>query len=97
MVFRKVDILDLDLKLLVAFEAVLTQRSVSGAAEVIGLSQPAMSTCIGKLRKILGDQLFVRTSRGMEPTPLGMDLAGPIRDALALLRQGLNQHRHFES
>ena len=96
MVFRKVDILDLDLKLLVAFEAVLTQRSVSGAAEVIGLSQPAMSTCIGKLRKILGDQLFVRTSRGMEPTPLGMDLAGPIRDALALLRQGLNQHRHFE-
>ena len=96
MVFRKVDILDLDLKLLVAFEAVLTQRSVSGAAEAIGLSQPAMSTCLGKLRRILGDQLFVRTSRGMEPTPLSMDLAAPIRDALALLRQGLNQYRHFE-
>lgn len=96
MVFRNVDIRDLDLKLLVAFEAVLTQRSVSAAAESMGLSQPAMSTCLGRLRKTLGDPLFVRTSRGMEPTPLGMDLAGPIRDALALLRQGLNRNRHFE-
>lgn len=96
MVFRKVDILDLDLKLLVAFEAVLTQRNVTAAAESIGLSQPAMSTCLGKLRKVLNDPLFVRTSRGMEPTPFATELADPIRHALDLIRHTLNRDKHFD-
>ncbi|MFD2272675.1 LysR family transcriptional regulator [Undibacterium arcticum] len=52
------DILHLDLKLLVAFEAMLATRNVTSAADAIGLTQPAMSTCLGKLRKVLGDPLF---------------------------------------
>ncbi|MFC6520973.1 LysR family transcriptional regulator [Undibacterium arcticum] len=51
------DILHLDLKLLVAFEAMLATRNVTSAADAIGLTQPAMSTCLGKLRKVLGDPL----------------------------------------
>ncbi|MGO4395937.1 LysR family transcriptional regulator [Variovorax sp. M-6] len=97
MVFKKTDIADLDLKLLVAFEAVLTQRSVTSAADRIGLSQPAMSTCLGKLRKVLNDPLFVRTSRGMEPTPFATELAEPIRHALHLIRQTLNRDKHFDA
>jgi DNA-binding transcriptional LysR family regulator len=97
MVFKKTDILELDLKLLVAFEAVLTQRNVTAAAESIGLSQPAMSTCLGKLRKVLNDPLFVRTSRGMEPTPFAIELADPIRHALHLIRQTLNRDKHFDA
>lgn len=97
MVFKKIDIADLDLKLLVAFEAVLIQRSVTAAADRIGLSQPAMSTCLGKLRKVLNDPLFVRTSRGMEPTPFAMELAEPIRHALHLIRQTLNHDKHFDA
>jgi DNA-binding transcriptional LysR family regulator len=92
-----VNILDLDLKLLVAFETLLRQRNVTAAADSIGISQPAMSTCLGRLRKVLQDPLFVRTSRGMEPTPFAMELADPIRDALQLLRQTLNRDKHFDA
>lgn len=97
MVFKKSDILDLDLKLLVAFEAVLMQRNVTAAAQSIGLTQPAMSTALGKLRKVFKDPLFVRTSRGMEPTPFAMQLAEPIRHALHLIRQTLNREKTFEA
>src|SRR5690606_33513856 len=89
-------ILDLDLKLLIAYEAMLHTRSVSLAAERIGLSQPAMSTCLGRLRKTMGDALFVRTSRGMEPTPFALELAQPIQDALQLIRQSINHVKHFD-
>lgn len=97
MVFKKSDILDLDLKLLVAFEAVLMQRNVTAAAQSIGLTQPAMSTALGKLRKVFKDPLFVRTSRGMEPTPFAMQLAEPIRHALHLIRQTLNREKTFDA
>ncbi|MFC3106407.1 LysR family transcriptional regulator [Undibacterium arcticum] len=91
------DILHLDLKLLVAFEAMLATRNVTSAADAIGLTQPAMSTCLGKLRKVLGDPLFVRTSRGMEPTPFALELSEPIRNALHLIRQTLNRDKHFDA
>lgn len=90
------DILDLDLKLLIAYEAMLHTRNVSLAAERVGLSQPAMSTCLGKLRKAMGDALFVRTSRGMEPTPFALELAQPIQDALQLIRQSMSHVKHFD-
>lgn len=91
------DILDLDLKLLVVFEAMLAARNVTLAAESIGMTQPAMSTYLGKLRKVMGDPLFVRTSRGMEPTPFAVELSDPIRNALQLLRQTLNRDKHFDA
>lgn len=91
------NILHLDLKLLVAFEALLATRNVTSAAQAISLTQPAMSTCLGKLRKVLGDPLFVRTSRGMEPTPFALELSEPIRHALHLIRQTLNRDKHFDA
>lgn len=91
------DIGDLDLKLLVAFEAMLGTRNVTAAADATGMTQPAMSTALGKLRKALDDPLFVRTSKGMEPTPFALELAEPIRTALHLLRQTLNRDKHFDA
>lgn len=91
------DILNLDLKLLIVFEAMLATHNVTSAASAIGLTQPAMSTSLGKLRRVLGDPLFVRTSRGMEPTPFAMELADPIRHALHLIRQTLNRDKHFDA
>src|SRR5205823_3532118 len=54
-------------------------------------------TALGKLRKLLGDPLFVRTSRGMEPTPYAMELSAPIRDALSLIRRAVMRGAKFEA
>ncbi|MDM0111286.1 LysR family transcriptional regulator [Variovorax sp. J22R133] len=72
------DIRDVDLNLLVAFDAMAEHRSVTRAAEAIGLSQPAMSAAVGRLRLLFNDALFVKTAAGMQPTPRAMELAGPV-------------------
>jgi DNA-binding transcriptional LysR family regulator len=71
-----------DLNLLVVFDAVLHERSVTRAGQKIGLSQPAMSHALNRLRHMLKDQLFVRTPDGMVPTPRAEQLAAPLRRAL---------------
>ncbi|SPP93063.1 conserved protein of unknown function [Bradyrhizobium vignae] len=73
---------NLDLNLLPVFDAVLTERSVVRAAEVLGMSQPAVSHALNRLRHTLKDGLFVRTPAGMVPTPRAERLALPIRKAL---------------
>src|SRR5689334_1650282 len=57
----------IDLNLLVALEALLSERHVTKAADRIGLSQPAMSNALGRLRALFGDELLVRTATGMKP------------------------------
>jgi DNA-binding transcriptional LysR family regulator len=91
-----VNITGIDLNLLIAFESLLDERHVGRAANRVGLSQPAFSNAISRLRVRLGDPLFVRTSRGMLPTPRAEQLAGPIRTALSLLRQTLEAPRSFD-
>ncbi|ENA1891166.1 LysR family transcriptional regulator, partial [Aeromonas salmonicida] len=59
----------LDLNLLLAFDALMTQGSVTRAAEALFISQPAMSHALGRLRTFFGDPLLVRTPQGMLPTP----------------------------
>lgn len=81
----------IDLNLLVALEALLRERHVTRAAERIGLSQPAMSNALGRLRHIFGDELLVRTASGMQPTPRAGELLGQTQQ---LLRQ---IERVFES
>jgi DNA-binding transcriptional LysR family regulator len=78
-----------DLNLLIVFDAVMRERSVTRAGADIGLSQPAVSHALGRLRHLLGDELFVRTPTGMTPTPRAEMLAGPLRDALSDLRLAL--------
>src|SRR5439155_15354797 len=64
-----VNVADLDLNLLRVFDAVLQQRSVTAAAARLGLTQPAVSNALARLRALFGDALFVRTPAGMEATP----------------------------
>src|SRR5258708_5181643 len=72
-----------DLNLLIVFDAVMQERSVTRAGGRIGLSQPAMSHALNRLRYMLKDELFVRTPEGMIPTPRAEMLAQPLRNALS--------------
>ena len=72
----------IDLNLLSALEALLAERSVTRAAVRVGLTQPAMSHALARLRKTLGDPLFVRTSAGLVPTPRCERLAEPLERIL---------------
>jgi DNA-binding transcriptional LysR family regulator len=83
------DIAGFDLNLMKAFDALYAERHVTRAGSRIGLSQSAMSGALTRLRELLGDELFVRTPSGMQPTPRAHDLAGPVSDALRLLRNAL--------
>ncbi len=77
------NISEFDLNLLVVFEAVLAEGSISRAAGRLDLSQPAVSNALARLRKATGDRLFVRLAGGMAPTPYAQRIAGPVRQSLA--------------
>src|SRR5258708_25420450 len=79
----------IDLNLLVVFDAIMRDRSVTRAGQRLGLSQPAMSHALTRLRHMLKDELFVRSPNGMMPTPWAEELATPIRIALDGLQQSL--------
>ncbi|MBD8493519.1 LysR family transcriptional regulator [Pseudomonas syringae] len=87
---------DLDLNLLRVLHQLLIDQQVSVAAEHLGLSQPAMSNALKRLRTALNDELFVRTGRGMQPTPYAASLAKPVAQALALLGQALQPRVGFD-
>ena len=85
-----------DLNLLVALHALLSERSVTRAARRIGLSQPATSHALGRLRELLGDPLLVRAGGGMALTPRAEALAGPTRAALDAASQVLAPRGAFD-
>ncbi|MGE5639077.1 MAG: LysR family transcriptional regulator [Clostridia bacterium] len=87
---------DIDLNLLRAFDAVLQERSVTGAARRLGLTQPAVSNALARLRSLLEDPLFVRTPSGMDATPAARALGEPVRQALGLLEAALAHGPGFE-
>jgi DNA-binding transcriptional LysR family regulator len=76
----------LDLNLLVTFDAVMQERNLTRAGRRLGLSQPATSHALARLRAALGDELFVRTPEGMQPTQRAEEMAQPVREALRVLR-----------
>jgi DNA-binding transcriptional LysR family regulator len=86
----------LDLNLLIVFDAVVETRSITAAAERVGLSQSAVSHAIGRLRESLGDQLFVRSRHGLTPTPGAQKLLPSVKQALELLEAALSEPRTFE-
>ena len=90
------NITSVNLNLLLALEALLEERHVSRAAARIGLSQPAMSNALARLRAVFGDQLFIRTARGMTATSRALELAGPVRGGLAQLRSALAERPQFD-
>jgi DNA-binding transcriptional LysR family regulator len=85
----------IDLNLLRVFAAVDAERNVSKAAARLGLTQPAMSNALARLRKICGDPLFVRTPIGMEPTSMATDMAPAIHDGLLKFEKALDRPRAF--
>jgi DNA-binding transcriptional LysR family regulator len=85
-----------DLNLLVVFDVLLGERSVTRTAARLGLSQPAVSNALSRLRDALGDPLFVRTPHGMAPTPRALALEGPLRLALDRVASALAGDGTFE-
>lgn len=84
-----VNIRTFDLNLLRVFEAVINDSSVSRAAEKLGMSQPAVSNALNRLRRQLNDPLFVRTPQGMEATPKAYELSIAVNSGLTTIRAGL--------
>jgi DNA-binding transcriptional LysR family regulator len=93
-----------DLNLLVVFEALMQERNVTRAANNLAMSQPALSHALKRLRHMLRDELFIRSPKGMIPTPRAEQLALPVRRALDELRHSLEPSlfepstasRHFQ-
>lgn len=80
---------DIDLNLLVVFEAIYSAGSISRAADKLDLSQPALSNALARLRKQLDNQLFVRSGNGVVPTALADEIIEPIREALFAIEQSI--------
>jgi DNA-binding transcriptional LysR family regulator len=85
-----------DLNLLTIFDAIMMERNMTRAADHVGMTQPAMSNALGRLRALTGDPLFVRTAKGMTPTARANALAAPVRQALDLVRTGLSEAALFD-
>lgn len=90
------DIGSLDLNLLRVFDAVYRTRNISKAAHQLGLSQPATSQALTRLRIAMGDPLFERTSGGVRPTERADRLARSVQAGLALLEAGLGEDTDFD-
>jgi len=87
----------IDLNLLVVFDAVMQERNVTRAGQRLGLSQPAMSHALTRLRYMLKDDLFIRSPKGMLPTPRAEQLALPVRSALDGLQHSLEPTQFIPS
>jgi DNA-binding transcriptional LysR family regulator len=86
----------IDLNLLVVFRELLRERRVSRVAEKLGISQPAVSNALARLRRLLGNPLFLRTPQGMAPTPYAEQLAAPLEQALDAIQAALSQRTDFD-
>jgi DNA-binding transcriptional LysR family regulator len=86
----------LDLNLLVALDALLTERSITGAAKRLHLSQSATSGILARLREYFDDELLVQVGRKMMPSPLAMDLIGRVRHVLHTVNSTIVTRNNFE-
>jgi DNA-binding transcriptional LysR family regulator len=96
MTIRKNDLRRLDLNLLVAFQVLVREKSVSRAAERLFLGQPAMSGALARLRDVFQDELLVRTGRGMEPTTKALTLYAQLTPALESIRETVSEQPAFD-
>jgi DNA-binding transcriptional LysR family regulator len=80
---REIKLANLDLNLLVALDALLQERSVTRAAAVMGVSQPALSSSLAKLRRHFGDELLTRVGNSYQLSPLGIQLSEQTSGVLA--------------
>ena len=86
---------DKDLNLFVVFDVIYTERNLTKAGEVLGITQPAVSNALSRLRENFNDELFIRTSKGMAPTPVAENMVNDIRQALDLIRNSISESESF--
>jgi LysR family transcriptional regulator, mexEF-oprN operon transcriptional activator len=86
----------IDLNLLVALDALLTEQGVTRAANRLGLKQSAMSSNLGRIRRLLDDEILTRSGDGMHLTPRAMALVGPVRTALRQIQCIVNRGEAFD-
>ena len=87
---------DIDLNLFVVFDAIYTEGNLTRAGEIIGITQPAVSNSLSRLRNLFDDPLFVRTAEGMVPTPVAQNIIGSVRQALGLIRCSIQESESFD-
>lgn len=90
-----VNLRDFDLNLLVIFTTIMEQRSISKAANELGLSPSAVSHALRRLRTMLNDQLFYRTAKGLEPTERAKDIVVRVEDGLSHLSGAITAQQQF--
>ncbi|MEM9946385.1 MAG: LysR family transcriptional regulator [Cyanobacteria bacterium P01_D01_bin.36] len=86
----------IDLNLLVVFQALMTHRHVTRAGEALGLSQPATSNALARLRKLTNDELFIRGARGVQPTPKARSLSTQLQPALSQIQNAFTVPETFD-
>lgn len=86
----------MDLNLLVAFDMLMTERSVTGAAHRLSVGQSAMSSTLNRLRKLFNDPVMTRDGRRLVATPLAESMADPVRDILNEIENVLGQRNEFD-
>ncbi|GGX97084.1 LysR family transcriptional regulator [Litchfieldella qijiaojingensis] len=87
---------DIDINLLVVFDLLYQKRNTQLVAQHLGLTQPAVSHALKRLRKLLGDELFERTSKGLMPTPYATRIHAPVSEALSSLQETLSLSHDFD-
>ncbi len=90
------DLRKFDLNLLLVLDALARERSVTLASQRLGLSQPTVSAALNRLRALFQDDLFVKTARGVEPTPLARDLEGAVAEILENIQDGVLNRGSFD-
>jgi DNA-binding transcriptional LysR family regulator len=91
-----VNLREIDLNLLLVFHEVLRERQISAAAKRLKVTQSAVSNALARLRRSTGDELFVRTPAGMQPTPFAERMAEPVAAALAHLEEAFKPAQAFD-
>lgn len=86
----------IDLNLLVSFQVLMQEKNVTRAAERLFVTQPAMSKTLNRLRNLIDDELFVRSSHGLTPTPKTLELEKPVSDILAQLTELMVTNQEFD-
>ena len=87
---------NIDLNLFVVFDAIYTEGNLTRAGEIIGITQPAVSNSLSRLRTLFNDPMFVRTADGMVPTPVAQNIVGSVRQALGLIRSSVQESESFD-
>ena len=85
-----------DLNLFIAFDVIYTEKNLTKAGQVLGITQPAVSNALSRLRELFDDELFIRTSKGMIPTPVANQIIKDVRSALSLIQNTISESEKFD-